>query len=195
MFAMSISNYARTALAAIVIVGGLGVAVAQPAPSTASTADAGALPPATANLGVSEMRTEASQVLPIMETGAQSVRRQLEQAREARDVVKVLCLNDKLNQIDVALRSGRDRVASLNSWAERNDVERTRHEFTVIQVLRDRARALVQEANQCIGEETGFVGDSKVTVNIDPAIPREDPTLVPQEPIVSVPPLQSSPTR
>jgi hypothetical protein len=128
-----------------------------------------------------------------MEQGAAFVRKQLSDAREARDVVKVLCLNDKLSQIDVAIRSARDRVPNLRGASERNDNDRARHEFTVIQVLRDRVRALVAEANQCIGEETGFVGESEITVDIDPTIP-DDPSDFPDEPIVSQPPVISSPT-
>jgi hypothetical protein len=139
-----------------------------------------------------QMKTEAEKYLPGMEQGASFVRKQLSEAREARDVVKVLCLNDKLNQIDVAIRSARDRMPNLRSASDRNDSDRARHEFTVIQVLRDRVRALVAEANQCIGEETGFVGDTEITVDIDPTIP-DDPSDFPDDPIVSQPPVISSP--
>jgi hypothetical protein len=140
-----------------------------------------------------QMLAEAEKYLPTMEQGASFVRKQLSDAREAKDVVKVLCLNDKLSQIDVAIRSARDRMPNLRSAADRNDNDRGRHEFTVIQVLRDRVRALVAEANQCIGEETGFVGESDVTVDIDPTIP-DDPSDFPDDPIVSQPPVISSPT-
>src|SRR6188474_2425349 len=145
---------------ALVLVGGFGVAYAQTAdtpPPATPPAETGAQRDVT--LTPEQMLAEAERNLPEMERGATVVRRQLEQAREARDVVKVLCLNDKLNQIDVATRSGRDRLTSLRGAAGRKDQDRTKHEYTVIQVLRDRVRALLAEANQCIGEETGFVGE------------------------------------
>ncbi len=41
---------------------------------------------------------------------------------------------------------------------------------------------LVSEANQCIGEETGFVEESAVTVEIDDSIPDEDPPSFPPTP-------------
>lgn len=173
------------------VVGAFGAALAQQQPP------AGDVPEITAQRDVTltpkQMQTEAEKYLPAMEQGASFVRKQLAEAREARDVVKVLCLNDKLNQIDVAIRSAKDRMPNLRSAAERNDNDRARHEFTVIQVLRDRVRALVAEANQCIGEETGFVGDSEITVDIDPNI-AEDPSDFPDDPIVSQPPVISSPT-
>ena len=56
---------------------------------------------------------EADSQIARMEQASGNVRRQLEAARAARDVVKTLCLNDKLSQIDVATRSAKDRRQSL----------------------------------------------------------------------------------
>jgi len=141
------------------------------------------------------MYTVSNGYLVKMDQGAATVRTQLTQAREQRDVVKVLCLNDKLNQIDVGVRSARDRHITLKAATDRNDIDRARHEFTIVIVLHDRVMVLVGEANQCIGEETGFIGDSKVTVSIDPSIPDLDPSLPPDEPFLSDPPVLSSPTQ
>jgi hypothetical protein len=178
---------------ALALLGGLGVAAAQTAPAaTPPPAETGAQ--RDVNLTPEQMQAEGERYLPEMERSATMVRRQLEQAREARDVVKVLCLNDKLNQIDVATRSGRDRLTSLRGAVGRKDADRAKHEFTVIGVLRDRVRALLTEANQCIGEETGFVGESQITVEIDPGIPESDPSDYPDDPMISNPPPLSSPT-
>jgi hypothetical protein len=40
-------------------------------------------------------------------------------------------------------------------------------------------RALEAQVQQCIGEETGFVGDSNITVAIDPALPGAVPSNFP----------------
>ncbi|HEY5961648.1 MAG TPA: hypothetical protein VIV60_34045 [Polyangiaceae bacterium] len=192
-------NSLRLGIVGVVALSGFGIAAAQ----TGSDSNASVAMPAASenkedmNLTPAQMRAAANQYLPAMEQSAQTIRRQLEQARESRDVVKVLCLNDKLNQVDVALRSTKDRVQSLSGAADHNDVERSRHEFTVVQVLRDRVRALSQEASQCIGEETGFIDEPKVRVEIDPAIPKQDPTVVPVDPtpIFVPPPPPVSPTR
>jgi hypothetical protein len=82
-----------------------------------------------------------------------------------------LCLNDKLNQVDVALRSAQDRLSALRTAVARGDDDRARHEFTVLDVLNDRVRVLVNESNQCVGEETGFIGEAEVSVTIDPNLP------------------------
>jgi|SRR5579883_1596083 hypothetical protein len=129
-----------------------------------------------ANLSPQEELSQANSILTQMDQRAGTVRRQLEQARAARDVVKTLCLNDKLSQIDVAIRSARDRQASLQAAAQRNDAELANHEFTILTVLRQRAEQLTAEANQCIGEEVAFVGATQVVTQIEPGLPTGDMT-------------------
>ena len=132
-----------------------------------------------------EQLGESAKHLARMEQSAGGVRKMLEEARKQRDVVKTLCLNDKLSQIDVAIRSGRDRRTQLQAAVGRNDAELSNHEFTILTVLRQRSEQLVAEANQCIGEEAAFVGDTRTQVTIDPSIPQDetpypstDPSLV-----------------
>src|SRR6185295_15639612 len=65
------------------------------------------------NLTPQEQLAQADAFVAQMGITGSGVRRMLEQARAQRDVVKTLCLNDKLNQIDVATRSAQDRRAAL----------------------------------------------------------------------------------
>jgi hypothetical protein len=139
------------------------------------------------------MLSQARGFLPAMDRAAVGVRKQLAAAREAKDVVKSLCLNDKLNQIDLATRTATDRVAGLEAAVNANDAERSKHQYTVILVLRDRVTTLVSEANQCIGEDVGFVGDTNVTMEIDPGIAPVDPSGFPSDPIISQPPVVTPP--
>jgi hypothetical protein len=132
-----------------------------------------------------EQLAESAKHIARMEQSAAGVRKMLEEARKQRDVVKTLCLNDKLSQLDVAIRSGRDRRTQLQAAVNRNDGELSNHEFTILTVLRQRSEQLVAEANQCIGEEAAFVGDTLTKVTVDPSIPPDetpypgmDPSLV-----------------
>jgi hypothetical protein len=144
-----------------------------------------------AQLSPQEQLAQAEVALTRMEQSATTVRHQLEAARVARDVVKTLCLNDKLSQIDVATRSARDRQSSLQAAVQRGDVELSNHEFTVLTVLRQRVEQLSAEANQCIGEEVAFVGQTQVTTTIDPDLPPADDTLYPptDQGLISGPPV------
>lgn len=131
-----------------------------------------------------------------MNQNSATVKAQLEQARAARDVVKVLCLNDKLNQISLAIRTAKDRSLAHHNAVVDKDVDRARHEFTVHQVLKDRVEQLTKEANQCIGEETGFIGESQVSMNVDPGIPDNNIDQLGSDPeIISEPPVLSSPVK
>jgi hypothetical protein len=130
-----------------------------------------------------------------MDQSVLTVRAALEQARSSRDVVKTLCLNDKLNQIDVASRSAKDRSATLTSAVSAHDKDRARHEFMILQVLKDRVDQLVKEANQCIGEEAGFIGESRVSLTIDSNIPDNNTDKLGDNPeIISEAPVLASPT-
>jgi hypothetical protein len=136
---------------------------------------------------------QADAIISRMEQAATTVRRQLDTARVARDVVKSLCLSDKLSQIDVATRSARDRQAALQAAAQRSDTELANHEFTILTVLRQRAEQLSAEANQCIGEEVAFVGATQVTTTY-PDLPGDTTDFPPLDnPIVTGPPPNPSP--
>jgi hypothetical protein len=139
-------------------------------------------------LSPKEQLVQADTFLARMGVTGTNVRHLLEQARATRDVVKTLCLNDKLNQIDVATRSARDRRTSLDQAAQRGDPDLANHEFTILTVLRQRVEQLSAEANQCIGEEAVLFGETKIVTTIDPNLPHEDPSSYPDNPIVSMPP-------
>lgn len=145
------------------------------------------------NLSPPQMLERVRALIPEMEQLRGTVAQQLADAKQKKDVVKALCLDDKVKQMKLATDTAKDRVVDLNSAVSQNDPDRSKHEFTVIQVLRERVQTLIAEAQQCIGEETGFVGNTDVTVDIDPALPDADPSDFPDDPLVSEPPVLSSP--
>jgi len=172
----------------------VGVASAQvPAPAAAPAA--GPDNPGLArqvNLSPQQQLAEAEKYISRMDGSRGTVRRQLAEARAQRDVVKTLCLDDKLNQIDVALRSARERRDSLEFAAKQNDADLANHEFTILSVLRQRGDQLSAEANQCVGNDAGFIGESSVTSSVDPDLPEEDSSDYPNFDVIIEPPACSS---
>ena len=161
------------------LVGASGSATAQQAQTPAPDAAAGSAQVGFERrplLSPQEELVQADTVLARIDAAAASVRRQLEGARAARDVVKTLCLNDKLSQVDVANRSARDRQSALQAAAQRNDSELANHEFTIMTVLRQRVEQLTAEANQCIGEEMAFIGQTQVSVTQETNLPGDEDT-------------------
>ncbi|MFT3769222.1 MAG: hypothetical protein QM820_27605 [Minicystis sp.] len=171
-------NLGFTAVAAFALLIGHGIAAAQAQgqaiPQQQPDATAGLT--RQVNLSPQEQLTQSDSFLARMDGSRTVVRQALEKARIARDVVKTLCLNDKLNQLDVAIRSARERRESLAAAVQRSDVDLANHEFTILSVLRQRSDQLTAEANQCIGQEAGFVGDSAVSFTVDPGIV-DDPSV------------------
>lgn len=189
----------RWIAAGAVVLGVSGSATAQPGSAGASA------PPAPSpqlgferrpQLSPQDEMNQADALIARMTQAAATVRRQLDTAREARDVVKSLCLSDKLSQIDVATRSAKDRQTALQAAAQRNDVELSNHEFTMLTVLRQRTEQLTAEANQCIGEDLAFVGQTQVTTVLPSDLPGDDTTQYPatDPPFVYIPPISVSPT-
>lgn len=129
----------------------------------------------------------AGEVLERMDAARTTVRRMLEEARAQRDVIKTLCLDDKLNQIDVTLRSARDRKSSIDSAVQKNDLELAAHDKTLLDVLRQRSDQLMAEANLCIGKDTETVGPAAIITDIDPNI-AEEPAYYPPGIIIIEPP-------
>lgn len=180
-----------TAVTAFAFLIGHGIAAAQAQSGAPQPPDASAGVARQVTLSPAEQLAQSESFLARMDGSRNVVRRQLETARAQRDVVKTLCLNDKLNQLDVAIRSARERRQALEAAANRNDADLASHEFTILSVLRQRTDQLTAEANQCIGQEAGFVGDSAVTSTIDPSIP-PDPSEYPSSNFVVDPPACSS---
>ncbi|HVY49537.1 MAG TPA: hypothetical protein VHB21_26775, partial [Minicystis sp.] len=178
-----------SALALLAFVASGGVADAQ-APQGQADAQLGMSKQV--NLSPNDELTQSEAFLTRMDGARTGVRRQLESARSARDVVKTLCLNDKLNQIDVAIRSARERRQALETAAQRHDTDLATHEFTILTVLRQRTEQLTAEANQCIGSDTGFFPASEVTATVDPNLPQEDPSQFPNNNVIVEPPACSS---
>jgi hypothetical protein len=170
-----------------------GSATAQPA-NGAPAADAQVGFQRRVQLSPQDELAEANTAIARMDQASGTVRRQLEQARAARDVVKTLCLNDKLSQIDVTTRSARDRLAALQSAVERNDVESANHHFSILTAHRQHAEQVSAEANQCIGEEVAFVGQTQVTTEINEILPGENDVEYTDPTVISYTPIPVSPT-
>jgi len=186
----------------VVLAVAAGASAQTPAPPQAATGGAGVQGSADAQVGFQhpaqltpQQELAAADVgISRMEQASGTISKMLGEARQARDVVKTLCLNDKLSQVDVAIRSAKDRKSALESAVGRNDQELSNHEFTILTVLRQRGEQLTAEANQCIGEEAAFTGATNVSTTIDNTLPPTDDTQypAPSSPIVVGPPAAAS---
>lgn len=184
----------RSALGLVVAMGlSLGVASAQNRRNEPN--DAVVPNRRTANLSGADQLREAGSIIEGIGTARRTVSDQLDRARQERDIIKVNCVNDKLTQIDVTLRSAREHQELLQTAVSINNDGQRNHEFTLLNIFRGRTEGLVQEARQCVGEDTAGFGDrgTVVTVRVSNSIPTQDTTvlnpdsLAPERPLVTSP--------
>lgn len=178
-----------TAVMTFALVVGQGLAMAQAQGVAQPVPDAVVGVQRQVSLSPREQLAQGEAAVGRMDSARTVVRRQLESARAQRDVVKTLCLNDKLNQLDVAIRSARERRGSLEAAVQRHDVDLSTHEYTILSVLRQRAEQLSAEANQCVGQEAQYFGNSAVTTTVESTIPSDPSSLDTLPPVnIAVPP-------
>jgi hypothetical protein len=161
-------------------------AAAQAKPPAASTAP----PPKAHVLSPEELASEGDTVVQRGTALSQAVRNMLEEARKESDIIKVTCLDDKLTQINVNLRTAESRQDALRKAV---DPDRRLHEYTVLTVLGQKLQVLDQEAHQCVGQAMYETGATKVVTVIDTGtLPFEEnatslPVILPAAPAATPP--------
>lgn len=187
-------TFAGVSLGVVVSVGlSLGVAGAQTAPTQTGNAAEVRTQRVSSLSGPDQLR-EAATVIERITLARRQVSDLLDRARQERDIIKVNCLNDKLTQLDVTLRSTREHQDLLQTSVSINNDGQRNHEFQLMTIFRSRSEGLLAEARQCIGEDTGtFDRGTRVTTLIDPSIAEQDTTtltpdtLLPERPLVTSP--------
>jgi hypothetical protein len=83
---------------------------------------------------------------------ARDVARRLAEKRRARDVVWVLCLDDKLSQLHATYRMASESREALHLALERSDAGQALRERARVAVQRARADMLLWESRQCVSQ-------------------------------------------
>jgi hypothetical protein len=137
------------------------------------------------SLNPSEISQQSADYMTKMKATELRASKLQDDARKKKDVVKLNCVADKVVQIKGHLAVADQTMAGLATAIARSDGGETQHEFTRITLIFQKVTVLGTEAENCIGEDAAYVGDTKVDVDIDPTIPSEDPT-EPQLPLPDV---------
>lgn len=168
-----------TAVLLLLLGGATTAAAQQKQPATATPPPA----PKARPLTPQELSTQGETVVRRGTVVSQMVRNMLEEARKEADIIKITCLDDKLTQINVNLRTAESRLDALHKAV---DPDRRIHEYTVLTVLGQKLQVLDQEAHQCVGQAMYETGATKVVTEIDTnKLPFEDN---PSTPPVILPP-------
>lgn len=126
------------------------------------------------NLPSAEIRERASEFIGAMQAIHEHTVKLQGVAREARDVIKLNCVNDKLLQVKQLLNIGEtSRNDLVEAIARADDAGRTHH-FTQVAVTYEGVSALRDEARACVGEQAVFLGPTQVDVEGPDLV--DDPT-------------------
>ena len=147
----------------------------------------------TPTLSVPEMNTQAREYQQNMASVLKRIHTLEETARKQKDIIKLNCVINKQVEAKVNASIADQAMASLQENVARGDEGGRIHEFTRLTIINQKISVLGAEAENCIGEDLSFVGATRVDLDIDPNIPRDDPTqpAVPTTPI-DRPPAASS---
>jgi hypothetical protein len=114
----------------------------------------------------------AGTIVDELQSAARTVRIQLQSARAQRDVIKTACLNDKLTQLDVAVRNARERRDALLVAVAQSDAAVVAQEQARLEVTRQQGRRVAAEAQQCVGQpDPNQQVPSEVTPFVPPGLP------------------------
>jgi hypothetical protein len=153
-----------------------------PVPGAAASGDATAQQ---APLTPQQMVDEAAKLKEAM-TGVMKRMEVLQDtARRQKDIIKLNCVASKMVQAKANVNISEQANASLQESISRADTEGEAHEFTRLTIIHQKVMVLGAEAENCIGEDLSFVGATRVDVEVDPNIPKDDPTL-PPTPVLDV---------
>jgi hypothetical protein len=111
-----------------------------------------------------EMLSQGREYRQQIQSITMQIQVQSAQAKADKDVIRLNCLLDKLNQVKVNANMMDQALQSLQDCVSRHDDSAQLHEYTRVTIINQKAQVLRTEADACVGAETNYVGPTKVVV-------------------------------
>ncbi len=125
-------------------------------------------------LSTQEMDDNAAKLITEMEGIHRHTLELKASAQQAKDVIKLNCVNENLLAVKQLLNIADEAKTDFAEAKVQGDRGEQVHQYGQITIASEKAKEAGNEAQACIGEELHFVGKNDVTVD-GPAIPH-DPT-------------------
>lgn len=145
-----------------------------------------------ANLSDKDKLSRAEESMAEMQKTLKDVLDKVGEARKERDLIKLNCINEKLTQVKALLRIAEQAYIALQEAVAKSAEEDAKHEYTKIEIARQRTKELRAEAEQCIGQ-LAYVVDEKtvVTVEVPQGLPDSTTNPPVSQPVIVNPPVLS----
>jgi hypothetical protein len=182
-------------IAMLTVVIASGLALAQSAPRPPSR-PAPAVAPAfekASDVPDEQKLARGQKALTAMREVLRDVLGKLEEARRAKDVVKLNCVNEKLTQIKGLLRISEQADVALQEAVIRREATSSEHAYTKLMIAQQKVLQLRSEADECIGQ-LAFRTDENLSVEVEEPkdLPGGDPTKPPPVEEITVRPPPAS---
>ncbi len=100
----------------------------------------------------------------------------LEQATKDKDIIRVNCLKDKLNQLKAATEMMDREIQNLSDSVARSVEGEAHHSFTRVTILNQKVKTVEAAAEECVGQALNYVGATKVEVETPAGLTTVDVT-------------------
>jgi hypothetical protein len=122
------------------------------------------------------------------------IQAQTEQAKGEKDIIRLACLLDKLNQVKANGNIMDQSLQTLQECISRRDEGAELHEYMRITIINQKAQVLRAEADACVGAESNYIGPTKVAMETpqglqdspdQPTLPVFPPAVIERPPVTS----------
>jgi hypothetical protein len=127
-----------------------------------------------ANITPEEMITRVEEMVRAMQQMQKRMLQLQQVARKAKDILKLNCVNDKLQQVRQLMNIADSAVDGMQDAISKRDDDGRYHYYTQVTIVSEKVTALRDEAENCIGEEIVFLGPTEVVVDSPDIL--DDPT-------------------
>ena len=125
----------------------------------------------------------AEEAIEEMREGLTALQKQIDEARKAKDIVYLNCLNEKYSSINALLKVTETASVLMQEALSQNNSQQADHQFRKVVIARFKARQFLQEAKECVSER----GDSEDSSGDDATVEIESP--ITQDPKVDFDPV------
>ena len=160
----------------VVLAGGLASGQSTP-PATPAATPSSFVVEKTSDIPDVTKLERSTQSLTAMREALRAVLSKLDEARRARDVVKLNCVNEKLTQVKGLLRISEQADIALQEAVARREANASGHEYTKVMLAQQKVALLRGDVEKCIGQ-LAFQADENLSVEVEEPkdLPGGDPT-------------------
>lgn len=101
-----------------------------------------------------------------VQRGIDRIQKEADDAKKERDILKLNCLNEKLNDLRALLKVAETAFAQLESDISKAQDEAADHEFQRVVIVRKRVADLIIKASECTGEGILQSGEGQTSVQV-----------------------------